>query len=271
MNTRLHNDKGVALLSLVALTAMIPVVILLLLSLNSSQASHARYFNSADTLLRMKEIKNYLMYHAKDIDNDGKYEPPAAINNALFDNMSTPRLPVVPYNTKDAWKNDYIYCAWDLGSANTVDNTYSQNNIAPPGSADVNTAVLTGRIVSLGANGTFDGLLGELPCTATEPRGDDIFVEFTQAEIGNIAGWIKDGKTVNLITNSDTVQVGQNASFPPDASIKLDVQGGVLRATDGFVIEPNAGDPASPKLGQIWVSNDRIRYMTISGARTVPK
>jgi co-chaperonin GroES (HSP10) len=255
MGSPVNNDKGIALLSLVVLTAMIPAVILLLLSLNTSQASHARYFNSADTLLRMKEIKNYLMYQARDRDNDGKYEPLAP--------TASQTLPPIPFNTTDGWGHEFLYCAWDLGGKNTVDNRFSANNVAPPDSNnDLATSLLTGRIISLGANGMLDT---PNPCTAIKPLGDDVFVEFTQAEIGTIAGWVKDGPTVKLITNGDTVQVGDSATTDPGQPVKLDVQGGVLKATDGLVIQQTTANPAIPMNGQIWLRDDGIRYRTSTG------
>lgn len=255
MGSKLNNEKGIALLSLVVLTAMIPAVVLLLLSLNNSQASHARYFNSADTLLKMKEIKSYLMHQAKDIDNDGRYEPLAA--------TMTRTLPLIPFNGKDAWGHDFIYCAWDLADKNTVNNSFSDNNVAPPDSSnDLDTSLLTGRIISLGANGIPDD---PNPCEAVKALGDDIFVEFTQAETGTIAGWIKESNTVRLITDGDSVQVGESATTDPARPVKLDVQGGVLKATDGLVIRQTAVNPAIPLDGQIWLRDDGIRYKTSSG------
>lgn len=233
MTTILNNNKGIALLSLVALTAMIPLIILLLLSLNASQASHAHYYNSADTVLKMKEIKNYLMNQSLDIDDDGKYEPPAA----GLDNT----LPVGSYNAKDAWGHDYLYCAWDLGT--------------------LDTSQLTGRIVSLGPDGVFNGLTGEAPCTATVAPGDDIFVDFTQAEIGKVPGWRREApigtetnNKIKLITKADTVQIGESPVTPPATpTVKMEVQGGVLKATDGLVIQTTTVDPTNPIDGQIWL------------------
>jgi len=255
MTTILNNNKGIALLSLVVLTAMIPLIILLLLSLNSSQASHARYYNSADTVLKMKEIKNYLMNQSLDIDDDSKYEPPAAgLGNIL---------PVGSYNAKDAWGHDYLYCAWDLGTLNSKDTIdFSSNNIAPPDSNhSLTTSLLTGRIVSLGPDGVFNGLTGETPCTATVAQGDDIFVDFTQAEIGKVPGWRREAPTgtetnnkIKLITKADTVQIGESPATPPATpTVKMDVQGGVLKATDGLVIQTTTVDPTNPIDGQIWL------------------
>lgn len=250
----LNNDKGIALLSLVAMTAIIPLIILLLLSLNSSQAAHSRYFNSADTVLKMKEIKQYLMNQSRDIDDDGKYEPPAPTGTAL---------PAGSYNAKDAWGHDYIYCAWDLGTQNSADTIhFSNNNVAPPDSYNnLNSSLLTGRIVSLGTDGIFNGLPGETPCNATMSRGDDIFVEFTQAEIGQVPGWRREAPTgtettskIKLITKADTVVVGESPATPPvTPTVKMDVQGGVLKATDGLVIQTTTVDPQNPINGQIWL------------------
>jgi hypothetical protein len=246
----MNNNKGIALLSLVALTAIIPLIILLLLSLNTSQASHARYYNSADTVLKMKEIKNYLMNQSLDIDDDGKYEPPAAGTGNT--------LPTGSYNAKDAWGHDYIYCAWDLGTQNSADTIhFSSNNVAPPDSYNnLTTSLLTGRIISLGPDGIFNGLPGETPCNATMSRGDDIFVEFTQAEIGQVPGWRREAPTgkIKLITKADTVVIGESPATPPTTqNVKMDVQGGVLKATDGLVIQTTTVDPSNPINGQIWL------------------
>ncbi|ACD94691.1 hypothetical protein [Trichlorobacter lovleyi] len=250
-----NNNKGIALLSLVALTALIPLIILLLLSLNTSQASHARYYNSADTVLKMKEIKNFLMNQSRDIDDDGKYEPPAVGTGNT--------LPAGSYNAKDAWGHDYSYCAWDLGTQNSTDTIhFSNNNIAPPDSYNnLNTSLLTGRIVSVGPDGIFNGITGETPCNATTARGDDIFVEFTQAEIGQVPGWRREAPTgtettnkIKLITKADTVVVGESPATPPTTpTVKMDVQGGVLKATDGLVIQTTTVDPQNPINGQIWL------------------
>jgi hypothetical protein len=245
----LNNNKGIALLSLVALTAIIPLIILLLLSLNTSQASHARYYNSADTVLKMKEIKQYLMNHSLDIDDDGKYEPPATATG--------------PYNGKDAWGHDYIYCGWDLENTNIVDIIhYSNNHIAPPDTNNnLTTSVLTGRLVSLGPDGIFNTTTGKTACTATTAEGDDIFVEFTQAEIGQVPGWRREAPTgtetsnkIKLITKADTVVVGETpATAPAIPTVKMEVQGGVLKATDGLVIQTTTVDPTNPINGQIWL------------------
>ncbi|MDY0383718.1 hypothetical protein [Trichlorobacter sp.] len=244
----LNNNKGIALLSLMALTAMIPAIILLLLSMNTSQAQHARYFNSADTVLKMKEIKQHLMNQSLDIDADGFFEPPAADeNNHLKTN--------VPYNTKDPWGNDFIYCTWDLGALNGSDSNYSTNHAPPPGNA-----ALSGRLVSFGADRIFNGATGT-HCTASSSTGDDIFIEFTQGEIGQVPGWrrevannITDTNKIKLITQKDTVVVGESAATPPSSpTVKMEVQGGVLKATDGLVIQTTTVDPQNPINGQIWL------------------
>ena len=245
MTTAMNNNKGIALLSLVALTAIIPFIILLLLSLNSSQASHARYFNSTDTILKMQEIKKYLMNQSLDIDDDGLYEPPSAdTSNHLKNN--------IPYNTKDVWTKDLIYCTWDLGNLNGGDSNYSINHVTPPSTG------LTGRIISFGPNGQFDGTSY---CSDTVAAGDDIFVEFTQGEIGKVPGWRREAPTgtettnkIKLITKADTVVVGETPATAPDIpTVKMEVQGGVLKATDGLVIQTTTVDPTNPINGQIWL------------------
>lgn len=257
MGITLNNNRGIALLSLVALTAMIPFIILLLLSLNSSQASHARYFNSTDSVLKMQEIKKYLMNQSLDIDDDGKFELPAPDSSNHFKSN-------IPYNTKDAWGHDLIYCAWDLANHNTTDSNYSTNNSLPPSSdatLTLETATLTGRIVSYGADGVFNTSSGKTPCTATISEGDDVFVEITQGEIGKVPGWRREAPTgsetnskVKLITKADTVVIGESpATAPTTQSIKMEVQGGVLKATDGLVIQTTTTDPSNPIDGQIWI------------------
>ena len=255
MTSIMNNNRGIALLSLVALTAIVPFVILLLLSLSSSQASHARYFNSTDTILKMQEIKKYLMNQSLDIDDDGKFEPPAATSDNKLKN--------VPYNTIDPWGKEFVYCAWDLANLNGADTTnFSSNNIAPPDSEhSLTTSFLTGRLVSLGPDGVFNGATGTTACTATAASGDDIFVDFTQAEIGKVPGWRREAPTgtetnnkIKLITKADTVQIGESlATAPVTPSVKMEVQGGVLKATDGLVIQTTTVDPTNPINGQIWL------------------
>ena len=60
----------------------------------------------------------------------------------------------------------------------------------------------------------------------------------------------RDG-TTDLYYNSGDVGIGTDA---PDA--KLEVVGGVIKATDGLIIESRTSDPAGAETGRIWIRTD---------------
>lgn len=57
-----------------------------------------------------------------------------------------------------------------------------------------------------------------------------------------------------LATDGGSVAVG--TATPPAAGIKLEVVGGTVKTTGGFIIEGRTGDPASPETGRIWLRTD---------------
>ncbi len=88
---------------------------------------------------------------------------------------------------------------------------------------------------------------------------------------GNISTPLNDGTTGQVKMGG--LELGYN-SFPPpryglivknglvaigtetvsdESKVKLEVQGGAIKATGGFIVETRSSDPASPAVGQMWL------------------
>ncbi len=147
------------------------------------------------------------------------------------------------YNAKDAWGHDYSYCARDLGTQNSTApiHCFQTTTLQPHDSYNNhNTSLLPADRFSRPLT-HFNGITGETPCNATTARGDDIFVEFTQAEIGQVPGWRRkhqrhrDKNKIKLITKADTVVVGESPATPShNTNGQNGCSGRILKATDGL-------------------------------------
>lgn len=217
-------EKGYVLLGLVLATFLLPALVLITTSMIQSAGSATRYQKSTVTKQRMLVIKAWLVQQAKDPDSDGIYELPAeGAGNTLPTGM--------PISTSDEWGKPFVYCTWDLGSANT--NTgYSTNHTTPP------EANLIGRIISLGPNMTAETVCA----TATAAGGDDqmvdIFTSDTAYENAGFGGWLQDSVAglIRELNPTNKVTVG---SVPAPAA-QLHVNSGT---GNGQVVETANGSP----------------------------
>jgi len=77
-------------------------------------------------------------------------------------------------------------------------------------------------------------------------------------KLGAVSGgykWIQSYEGQALVLNPLANNVGIGTTTP-DPNVKLDVQGGPIKATGGLIIENRTSDPSSPATGQIWLRTD---------------
>lgn len=217
-------EKGYVLVGLVMATFLLPALVLITTSIIQSANSATRYQKSMVTKQRMLTIKAWLVQQAKDSDNDGTYELPAeGAGNTLPTS--------IPISLSDEWGKAFVYCTWDLGSAN-MNTGYSTNHTTPP------KANLIGRFISLGQNTTV-----ETACsTATVPGGDDqmvdIFTSDTAYQNAGFGGWLQDSVAglIRELNPADKVTIGTVSS--PAAQLHVNSGSG-----NGQVIETGNGSP----------------------------
>ncbi len=160
-----NNNKGFALLGAIIALNVIVGIIYLIVVYSDVIFAGTRLQKSVLTKQRMVNIYHYVIYSARDVDNDGYREPlKEGLNNSV---------PVtIPANAIDEWGTPFRYCTWDLGTLNTVNESYSNNNVTPPKDG------LVFKIISAGKDKVF-----QTGCSAANSMGDDLVFEGFLADI----------------------------------------------------------------------------------------
>lgn len=167
---RLKQQNGYILAGLLVVSALIPVVFLLLgtFSSNVSKGKHAVASNVTSTTLQV--VAEQIIANAQDVDGDGKFE--------VYAVRGADSLPfLLSSSANDEWNQNVRYCAWDLGNKNTVNTTFTDNNVAPP------LADLSFRLISGGPNKVM-----QTACSDIAAIGDDIVLNIFHRDISASLG-----------------------------------------------------------------------------------
>lgn len=155
-----NNSKGYILIGLMLEVAILSFFVLFTVQALSSTVNEGKKLKKIYTKQNMAKIRIFIVNALMDVDNDGYDEPLAT--------RETNKLPLsIPDKLTDEWGTEYRYCAWDLGELNSVNQEYSQNNVAPP------VKNMLFRIISAGENKIF-----ESDCSSASINGDDIGVTY---------------------------------------------------------------------------------------------
>ena len=65
-----------------------------------------------------------------------------------------------------------------------------------------------------------------------------------------------DANSLSKVSGGNMTISGGNVGIGCSPTAKLEVQGGVIKATGGIIIELRTSDPASPQTGRIWLRTD---------------
>ena len=190
----LLNEKGSVLLYALAAMSIIPVAITAVNKASLAVKSANKSMQSNSVKQGMYMVRDFIIASAKDVDNDGYYElPKEAAGNTVPATLGV--------GTIDSYGTAYKYCTWDLGAANGVDSSYSQNNVAPPHAGQM------GRLISAGSDKTI-----QTACTDSGSSGDDVVVDIYQANVtnsnGGVSGWSHIEPNVSLLNPLDNVGLG---------------------------------------------------------------
>jgi len=190
----LLNQKGSVLLYALAAMSIIPVAITAVNKASLVMKSANKSMQSSSVKQSMFMVRDFIITAAKDVDNDGYYElPKEGVGNSIPATLGT--------FSPDAYGTAYRYCTWDLGVANGVDGTYSQNFTAPPNAGQI------GKLISAGADKTF-----QTACGDASASGDDVAVDIYQANVANsnggVSGWSHIEPNVSLLNPLDNVGLG---------------------------------------------------------------
>ncbi len=166
----MRKDSGFILIEVLLAVAFLMILAYTLVEVVSGWNLMTDTQKTLLTKQRMTNIVNWLLMNTADPDNDTFKEP--------LKEASGNTLPAdLPMSKVDEWGTQYRYCTWDLGSPNTANPTYSQNNTTPPKSG------LIIRVISAGRDKTF-----QTACTDTEVQGNDIVVEGFHGDVGGSGG-----------------------------------------------------------------------------------
>lgn len=211
--SHLKSQAGYILLSLMALTALIPGLVLVGLNYTDIIEQGSRISKTTITKTQMHTIRNIVANAARDVDADGAFD--------VWREGAGNTVPAtVTVNSRDQWGTDFRYCAYDLLACNQVDAAFSQNNPnAPCVGFSPPTTNLVLRVISAGRDRVF-----QTDCRSTSALGDDIVMDEVEAGIragvtggtgGGAAsggatggGWTDDGSVVRLTDPNDRVGIG---------------------------------------------------------------
>lgn len=178
-------EEGYILILLLFLILGLPLMILFSVNAVSDVKAASSRMQSDLTMMRMGLIKTSIIRQSRDVDGDGYQE---TIKNesgsgAVFVFEPSVLPPTVDEGgglssaiklaTKDAWDQDILYCHWDLGSANSIDPSYSQNQLYDPPIDG-----LVARLISAGPDGRI-----QTGCNDPSAVGDDIVENIYNSDI----------------------------------------------------------------------------------------
>lgn len=158
-----ENQGGYIVISLVIAMMSLPIIFDFSVKVIKHTGEVSKRMQIDQTRMRMGLLKTAIVRSSADVDRDNFIEPLVPVIGA----DTRAHLPLqINLVMLDGWDREFVYCAWDQGSANGLDATYSQNS--PPVGA---VAGLVSRLISSGPDGIFSTVCNDLGAVAS---GDDL-------------------------------------------------------------------------------------------------